>query len=173
MGEMAHQEWSLLAAVRLAMGAEEKAEEYYSRAARATVNPLGHRLLKQLAGFEHGHFEQLAALEWTIVVQGGFGGSGTDAAIQAGHGESETISAPQQVPRSAAGVLTMALEIEERAAERYTGMAARTTDPAAREMFRRLAAEEEQHHRALTTAYDNLTAHGTWARSVAGARSST
>jgi rubrerythrin len=151
---------SLFGAVGLAKEAERKAEEFYMRAARRTLNPSGHRLFRQLAGFEHQHFERLAALARSLATQSAF--TGHVEAVQVGTATSEVGAIPDESPKSAMDILAMALGIEEKARKRYTELAERTDDPAGREMFTRLAAEEHQHHRTLTNAVNSLDKYGVW-----------
>ena len=151
---------SLLDAIRIAKEAEQRTEEYYGKAARRIVNPFGHRLLMQLSRFERFHYETLTALEQSLRDQGAFieyrGAGPTPPA------PSEVGGAPEATPPSAMGILTRALEIAQKAEERHTSLAERTEDPAGREMFTRLAAEERQHFRIVRNAYQSLNSHGVW-----------
>jgi rubrerythrin len=154
----------LLDAVRTAKEAERQAEAYYAKAARETVNPFGHRLLTQLTEFEHLHYEKLSKLERSLEEHSRFIAYAEAAPTENGVGESrsEVGSAVEKAPRSAMGILTMALEIERKAEERYTDLAERTEDPDGRQMFTRLATEERQHHRMLRDAYRSLNNRGIW-----------
>lgn len=157
---MAAQDWRLPDAIRLAKEAEQKAEDYYASAARRTVNPYGHRLLQQLASFEHQHFELLSDLEQSLAAQGAI--PHYEPAPSIGPAPSEVRSAPEETPKSAMGILTMALEIEERAEERYHELAAHTENPDVGALFTRLANEEHQHYRILRNAYRSLNKYGIW-----------
>ena len=157
---MTNHDAGLLDAVRIAKEAERKAEAYYAKAAHDIINPFGHRLLTQLSEFERIHYERLAALEQSLQDQGAFveypeANPTMAAPIEAG-------SAAEKAPKSAMGVLTMALEIERKAEERYADLAEQTEDPDGREMFTRLATEEHQHYRILRNAYRSLNNRGVW-----------
>ena len=157
---------SLLRAVALAKEAERKAEEFYRSAARRTVNPLGHRLLRQLAGFEREHYERLAAVERSLARQGADASSALGSSAPS---LSEAGSALGDCPSGAKGILTMALHIEELAQQRYDRLAERAGNPAGREIFSRLADEKHQHYLALTKAASSLDRHGVWDWSASSA----
>ncbi len=99
----------LLDAIRVAKVAEKKAEAYYASAARATVNPLGHRLLKHLSGFEHAHYERLVAIERSLASVVGNMGDGDVQFSAAAH--SEAIGVPETTPKGAVDIVTMALRL--------------------------------------------------------------
>ena len=157
---MPSEDVSLWEAVHMAMEAERKAEEYYVGAARRALNPFGHRLLKQLARVEHQHYEQLVILERSLSAFGEFAELVKPAPREPA--PSEAGLGPDITTSSALGILTFALEIEQRAEKRYTELADSAGEPAAREMFSRLAAEEHQHYSTLRKAYTNLDEHGVW-----------
>jgi rubrerythrin len=156
---MTDQDITLLDAIKIAMEAERKAAEFYANAAQRTET-LGRGLLEQLAEFEHHHYDILVKLEQSLRAQGAF----IDY-----KGEDVTFPAPSEVQRTAEpdkmsmmGIITTALEIETEAEKRYNDLAEQTSNPAGQSMFRRLAQEENKHHKILKDAYVNLNNHGTW-----------
>jgi rubrerythrin len=156
---MTEQDITLLDAIKIAMEAEKKAAAFYADAAQKTET-LGRGLLEQLATFERHHYAILAKLEQSLRDQGAFIGY---------KGEDMTLSAPSEVQTTAEpdkmsmmGIITTALKIEEEAEKRYNALAEQTSDPAGQSMFRRLALEENKHHKILKGAYGSLNNHGTW-----------
>ena len=157
---MTNSDLGLLDAIRVAKEAERKAEAYYASAARATVNPLGHRLLKHLSGFEHTHYERLVAIERSLApVAGSVGDGNVQSSASA---PSEAVGVPETTPKGAIDIVTMALRLERAAQERYADLAEGTDDPDGREMFQRLATEEHQHTRILTIVHQSLKERGVW-----------
>jgi rubrerythrin len=157
---MTEQDITLLDAIKIAMEAEKKAAAFYADAAQKTQT-LGRGLLEQLAEFERHHYAILAKLEKSLRDQGAFIGY---------EGEELTFPAPSEVQTTAEpdkmsmmGIITTALGIETEAEKRYTALAEQTGDPAGQSMFRRLAQEENKHHKILKDAYVSLNNHGVWA----------
>jgi rubrerythrin len=156
---MTNQDITLLDAIKIAMEAERKAAAFYADAAQKTET-LGRQLLEQLAAFERHHYDVLAKLEQSLRDQGAFiGYEGRELAIPA-PSEAQTTKEPDKM--SMMGIITTALEIETEAEKRYNALAEQTDDPAGQSMFRRLAQEENKHHKILKDAYVNLNNHGKW-----------
>jgi rubrerythrin len=158
--KMTDQDITLLDAIKIAMEAEKKAATFYADAAQRTET-LGRGLLEQLAEFERHHYAILAKLEQSLREQGAFiGYEGRELTVPA-PSEAQTTKEPDKM--SMMGIITTALEIEKEAEKRYTALAEQTTDPAGQSMFRRLAQEENKHHKILKNAYVSLNNHGVWA----------
>lgn len=157
---MNDQDLNLLDAIQIAMEAEQKAAAFYADAAQETANPLGRRLLEQLAEFERHHYNKLAALEESLRDEGAFiGYEGKELSFPA-PGEVEDIEEANK--KSAMGIITTALDVEQEAEKRYAALAEQTSDPAGRSMFKRLAEEEHTHYRILRDAYWSLNNRGVW-----------
>jgi rubrerythrin len=153
------QDLNLLDAIKIATEAEKKASEFYADSAEK-ANPLGRELLEQLAEFERHHYDILVKLEASLREQGAF----TEY-----EGRELTVPAPSEIqtneePNKASlmGIITMALDIEKQAKNRYLSLAEQTTDSLGTAMFKRLAEEEQMHYVILTNAYWSLNDHGTW-----------
>jgi len=158
---MNNQDLNLLDAIRMAIEAEEKAAVFYDEAARKTENPLGRRLFEQLSEFEKYHQIKLSALEESLCKDGAcIIYEGRDLSYP-GSDEVEKIKEADKM--SAIGIITMAIEIKEKAEERYLALAKQTADPTGQAMFKRLAEEERANHRILSEAYWNLNNRGVWA----------
>jgi len=158
---MNNQDLNFLDAIRMAIEAEKEAAVFYDEAARKTKNPLGRRLFEQLAEFEKYHQSKLSALEESLC---------QDGACIIYQGRDLSFPVPDEVDKikeadkmSAMGIITMAMEIKEKAEKRYTALAEQTTDPSGQAMFRRLAEEEHANYRILSDAYWSLNNRGVWA----------
>ena len=161
---MNNQDPSFLDAIRMAMQAEQKAAAFYADAAQKTTNPLGRRLLDQLAEFEHYHHTKLAELGKSLCENG---------ACTLYEGRELLSSLPDEVEgireadsMSAMGIITMAIDIKRKAKERYTALAKQTTDPNGQAMFKRLAEEEHANYLILNKVYWSLNNRGVWAWST-------
>lgn len=157
---MNHHNLNLLDALQIAMQAEQKAAALYADAAQETSNPLGQRLFEQLADFERHHYNKLSSLAESLRDGGAFiEYEGKDMQYPV-PGEVKSIEAAGKM--SAMAVITMAIDVEREAEQRYTTLAQQTTDPAGQSMFQRLAEEEHTHYLILSDAYWNLNNRGTW-----------
>ena len=159
------QDLSLLEAVRLAKETERKAADFYTDAIAKTSDPLGQKLLQQLADFEVHHSEYLATLEQSLRNGGDYiVYEGRDLALpvpgdrSAGNGK----SAAETSRLSVMQIITVAIESEREAEKRYTALAGQITHSVGRAMFERLAAEENLHFRVLSKAYWSLNDFGEW-----------
>lgn len=158
---MDDQDLSFLDAIRMAIEAEQNAAAFYTNAAQKTNNPLARRLLGQLAEFEAYHRTKLADLEKSLCENG---------ACILYEGKRLLFKVPDEVEKlkeadrmSAMEVITVAIDIKQKAEERYTALAEQATDPDGQAMFTRLAEEERTNRRILDKAYWSLNNHGIWA----------
>jgi rubrerythrin len=153
-----------LDAIKASMGAEMDAHNFYSRTARKTQNAKGRDMFSQLADFEINHFRHLKALydslkgegKWIAYSGSEFSMKGkkitVDLSIKGGVGsQADDIDA-----------LSMAIKEERKAQKYYLEMAQETADPLGRDMFKKLAREEELHERVLNDQFYSLTNRGLW-----------
>ena len=148
-------------AIRIAKEAELKAAEFYKEAASKTQNPLGKELLEQLAAFENYHYRKLVELEESLKQRGEFiEYEARDFKLPPAGEIGE--KAKEMDAKSMMAILTTAIDIEKAAQERYHKLAEQTSDPRGKEMFERLAREEEVHYRILSDEYYNLNNYGVW-----------
>ena len=160
------EEINALDAIKALMEAEMDAHNFYSRAARKTQNPKGRDMFSQLADFEMNHFHHLKALydslreegKWIAYSGSGFSKKGNkinvDLSIKEGVGsQADDIDA-----------LSMAIKEERKAQKYYLEMVQNTADPMGRDMFKKLAREEELHESVLNDQFYSLTNKGvlTW-----------
>jgi rubrerythrin len=158
---MNNQDLSFLDAIRMAIEAEQNAASFYTDAAQKTNNPLARRLLRQLADFERYHYTKLTELEKSLCESG---------ACILYEGKQLLFEVPEEVEKleeadrmSAVEVITAAIEIKQKAEERYTALAKQTTDPHGQAMFTRLAEEERTNRRILDKVYWSVNNRGVWA----------
>ena len=149
---MSNDDLTLMAAIQLAKEAEQTAATLYEQAAQEAHNPLVRRLLEELVQYERHHYEKLVELERSLRDSGAFiryqerGPLPVEAT-----GE---ISGVENVQRtSLAKVIKQAMGFEHQAKARYEALAGQTTDPDGRDMFERLAREENNHYLVLSRVY--------------------
>ncbi len=148
-------------ALTIAKEAEIKAAQVYREASARATNPLGKKLLEQLADFEEYHYRKLVELEESLRTKGEF--------IEYEGRELQLPSSPETgdkarelESRSMAAILATAIDIEKAAEERYRALAERTSDPRGKAMFQKLALEEHYHYRILNDEYYALSNRGVW-----------
>jgi rubrerythrin len=156
---MNHPNITLLDAIQLAMAAEQKAAAFYAAAAQKADNPMGRQLFEQLADFERYHYANLADLDRSLRDDGAYVEYAGRELSPASPAE---VSAEEVHAKELVEIITVALNAEQEARERYTALAEQTTDPDGKEMFERLAAEEQVHYRILNDEYYHLNNHGHW-----------
>ena len=157
---MNNQDLSFLDAIRIASEAEAKAVEFYAEAADNTENPLGRKLLNQLAEFEKHHHTQLVALEESLCDRGAciwYEGKKLDLQVP---DEVEKIRDANKM--SAVAIIDTAIEIKRKAEKRYALLAEQTSDPSGVDMFQKLALEERANRQILQEAYWSVNNRGVW-----------
>ena len=158
---IANEKGGLLEALRMAQAAEQKAAQLYADAANETSNPPARELFEKLAAFERHHYEKLVEQEKQLRAGDAFAEyEGHDNLELSSPGEVAKIEEPAR--KSAMEVVSMAMEIEQEAQDRYNSLADETTDPDGRAMFRRLAEEEHSHYLVLSDAYFSLSNGRGW-----------
>ena len=151
---------SFLDAVRVVKENERIASASYADAARKISDSMGKQLFQQLSEFEKFHYEQLTALETSLVEKGDF--------INYEGKEFPTpplfeIKAAQEPDKkSVMTIISEAIDLEKQTEKAYIDLAAQTTDPQGYKMFSRLSEEEHNHYRILSEAYWTLNNLGTW-----------
>ena len=148
-------------AVRVAMEAEKEAHQFYAKAAKQTKNPRGKEMFQQLSEFEMAHYQRLKDLlkslsekgEWLLY-------SGTSLKKKRIPLKSDPIKGQEQLNDMDA--LKIAVREEKMAGNFYRSMAELTKDPRGKDMYRRLAEEEELHEKILNDQYYSLHNTGIW-----------
>lgn len=158
-------ESSPLEAIKTAMAAEKDAHNFYSRAAQKTQSPKGKDMFSQLADFEMNHFRHLKALYDSLKGEGKWiTYSGTTFSAK-GKKMGKGLSIEEEVGAQAdeLDALSIAIKEEKKAQKYYLDMAQDTADPLGKDMFKKLAREEELHERVLNDQFYSLHNNGVWA----------
>lgn len=149
-----------LKAIRVAMEAEKAAHQTYAKAAKMTKDPRGKDMFQQLSEFEMNHYQKLKGLlksleekgEWTLY-------EGTSLKKKKIPLKTEK---PQGQELTDLDALKMAIREEKKAQTYYRSMAELTRDPRGKDMYKRLASEEELHEKLLNDQYYSLHNTGVW-----------
>jgi rubrerythrin len=151
-------------AITAAMDAEMDAHNFYSRAARKTQNPKGRDMFSQLADFEMNHFNHLKALYDSLKGEGKWIAYPGSAFFKRAKKTSTDLSTGEGVGSQADDIdaISMAIKEERKAQDYYLQMAQKTTDPLGKDMFKKLAREEELHERVLNDQFYSLNNNGVW-----------
>ncbi len=150
-----------LKAIRVAMEAEKGAYQNYSKAAKMTKNPRGRDMFHQLSEFEMNHYQRLKDLlksleekgEWTLYPGTSLKKPTALKAVQPPKGRDQL---------NDMDALKMAIRAEKKAQSYYRSMVELTKDPRGRDMYKRLAEEEELHEKLLNDQYYSLHNTGIW-----------
>jgi len=150
-----------LKAIETAMRAEKEASQFYLRASKKTKDPRGREMLQQLSEFEMNHYNKLKELsqslqnkgEWILY-------SGTTLRQKALSLKAGKPKGQDQLTDMDA--LKLAIREERRAGAYYRSMAELTEDPRGKEMYKRLAGEEDLHEKLLNDQYYSLHNTGIW-----------
>lgn len=158
---MTHHNLGILEAVEIAMEAELKANQFYTDAVKKVGNERGKNLLKQLADFEQNHYNKLKELKGSLASSGKYiNYKGTDFK----QFKAEISGTIEKDRQGVLDILKLAIDAETKAKEHYVKMANMTSDQQGKEMFEKLANEEDFHRRILNDEFYNLSNEGgTWA----------
>lgn len=147
-------------AIRVAMEAEKEAHQTYAKAAKMTRNPKGKDMFQQLSQFEMNHFRKLKDLLKSLEEKG-------EWILYEG-----TSLKKKKVPLKTAkptgedltdmDALKMAIREEKKAQNYYRSLSELTKDPRGKDMYKRLASEEELHEKLLNDQYYSLHNTGYW-----------
>jgi rubrerythrin len=157
-------ELGLEEALDIAMDAELKAQAFYAQAAIEVQDPNGRDLLGRLAAFEHYHYQKLSELARSLYETGQFIEYETQTLEQflplVGGGEAASTQFVEL--KDTASILTKAIDNEKIAGQRYRALAEETEDPRGKDMFLKLANEEQIHERILEDEFYSLSNQGVW-----------
>jgi len=147
--------------VKVAMEAEKGAYQAYSKAAKMTKNPRGKDMFQQLSEFEMNHYQRLKGLlksleekgEWILY-------EGTSLKNKKIPLKTEKPKGQEQLTDLDA--LKIAIREEKKAQVYYRSLVELTKDPRGKDMYKRLAGEEELHEKLLNDQYYSLHNTGIW-----------
>ncbi len=161
---MAPESVNFIEAIDMAMAAEIKARDFYADALTKVTHARGKDLLSQLADFEQQHYDKLDELKNTLTQKNEYiTYEGTSFKPYRASTPSEVSGPIEADKNSLLDILSMAIDSETKANERYLKMADQTTDPRGKAMFKKLAQEEVTHRRILSDEYYHLNnQNGMW-----------
>ncbi|MBI2876668.1 MAG: ferritin family protein [Candidatus Tectomicrobia bacterium] len=152
--------------LKQAIQLEIEGMKFFSRAAEVTRDPKGKEVFQRLAQSEARHYQILKA-EHEALSQTGHWLSYQEAyPAQKAELPSQAIldsqEALQQIEEGTGDLeaLKIAIELEKKAGNYFQEAAQRAQDPVAKEVFQRLAAEEETHLKLFEAEYDYVTRSG-------------
>ncbi len=150
-----------LKAIEVAMKAEKEASQLYAKMSKKTKDPRGKEMLQQLSEFEMNHYNKLKELtrsfqekgEWIVY-------PGTSL-------KKRTLPIRPDKPKGQdqltdMDALKVAIREERKAGAYYRSMAELATDPRGKDMYKRLASEEELHEKLLNDQFYSLHNTGVW-----------
>jgi len=143
----------LIKGLREAMQAERTGHTFYKNAAMTTQDPRGKEVFEQLAREELEHFEFLAAHYKSMVDKGTL----AQGAALKGHAEvdpesplfSEQLKERIQDAHFEMSAISIAVQLELNAINRYRELAAKATLPEVKRFFEELASWESSHYNAF------------------------
>jgi len=147
---------SLADAVRTAMNAERQAAAFYSKAAENTTDEKGRGMFVQLVSFENRHYEKLAELLTSL---------GEESPESPADGPAIETPASEGSPgekQTDIDAVILAIEAEKKARSAYLELAQSASQPEVRELFEKLAEEEDTHRKILEEQFVALSNRGQW-----------
>ena len=152
-------------ALQVAIQMEIDGKEFYTRAAQASGNAMGKKLLNRLSQEEDIHRQVFQNIYNTLGEKKGWPEvdiKHTDvlntimkeAAASIGKG---TTSGQQEI-----NDVQTAMEMENKTYDYYRAQAAKANFPAEKEFYERLVVQEEEHHRVLLSYYEFLKDPEAW-----------
>lgn len=151
---------NLASAIELAMASEKEAEAFYRRAADASADPRGKSMFRQLADFENSHYLNLQRL------RGQLGGAPFDGYAGTAFLPEKPAAAPVALSdlqiKTDTEAIALAITAEKKAREAYLNLEKQAVSPVVKNMFAKLAAEEELHRKVLEDQFYALSNQGHW-----------
>jgi rubrerythrin len=141
-----------------AMNSEIEAETFYRKASEKAQSQAGKNLFKELADFEHNHFEHV-----NTIIESRKKGIKIEKPVP--HREMPEIKPEvegefEPNKDEIVEVLDLGIKAEEKARERYQKIAAQLDDPEGKEIFQDLAEDERRHHDLLEAQYYHMSNKG-------------
>jgi len=141
---------------------EKDGMKFYEEAAAKTANPLAIRMFESLAEAEEKHLaliESLAAGEFRVVP---YNGEFPETVRNVFADMPESLRAKAVSNPGDIETLGLAVEMEDKSLAFYRAWAGKAAAPEARKLCERLAAEEEDHWKILTSTVEYLENTGNW-----------
>jgi rubrerythrin len=148
-------------AVKLAVDREREAYLFYQKAAGKTTSQKGKDMFSQLGDFELNHYKKMIHIAHCLRKAGGWPPYSGQKALKPGERVKE-LKQEINARDDDIDVLTKAIRKEEDAQALYRELAEKIEDSEGREMFKKLADEEEVHRRILNDQLYALSNRGLW-----------
>ncbi len=141
-----------------AMNSEVEAESFYNNASEKAQSQAGKKLFRELADFEHNHFERVKNIIESRK-------KGLRIELPESHREMPTIKPEvdgefEPNKDEIVDVLTVGIKAEKEAQVRYNKIAEQLEDAQGKEIFKKLAEDERRHHDLLEAQYYQISNKG-------------
>lgn len=156
-----------LKALQTAIQMEIDGKQYYLKAAEASGNELGKKLLRSLAAEEDIHRQKFAHIykamrekkAWPVIDFQPDGGKRLRTILAKA---TEEMSAKTKAPSSELDAVQTAMDMENKTYDYYKSQGGNATHDAERDFYHTLAAEEREHHLILLDYYEYLKDPAGW-----------
>lgn len=150
--------------IQEAIKLEVNGQAFFKQAAEATRNALGKKMFNRLADEEVKHLETFSRLFSSVIKSDDWKKQVEQEQLK---GPAEVIEELARRMKRAEGqseveALRIGMELETKAVEFFRRAAAEMKDPAAREIFEKIADEERFHYDILLAQHDSVTRSGFW-----------
>ena len=142
-----------------AMNAETKAKEFYANASSKAQSQTGKQFFKELADFEHHHYEKVKNIIESRNKGAKYQFAGQKPTLKDIKPEVDGEFEPNK--DEIVEVLTLGIKAEKDAQERYTKIAENLSDTEGKEIFEEFAEDERRHHDLLEAQYYQMSNKGT------------
>ena len=156
---MTHHNFNISEAIQLAINSEKLASEFYTDAAQKTEQPQK-KIFEQLADIELAHYKKLVALKKSLSDKGEFSKHDEEKLPIVEVPRKEKFIKNEKI--SLIGIISLALDNEKKAQETYLNLSEQTLDSDSKKMFKKLAADENQHYEILHDVYWKVNQTGEW-----------
>jgi rubrerythrin len=150
--------------IQEAIKLEINGQAFFNQAAEITRNELGKKMFVRLANEEVKHLETFSRLFSSVIKSDEWKKEVEREQLK---GPSAVIDELAQRMKRAEGqseveALRIGMELETKAVEFFTKSASTMEDPAAKEIFEKIADEERFHYDLLLAQHDSVTGSGFW-----------
>ncbi len=152
-------------ALETAIKMEIDGKEFYKKAAKASGNPMGKKLLNRLADEEDIHREVFQNIYNTLGEKKGWPEVNikhTNALNTIMQDAAKSIGKDIKPGKQEIDDVKIAMELENKTYDYYRSHAAKATFPAEKEFYQRLTVQEEEHHRILLSYFELLNDPEAW-----------
>ncbi|MGB8952001.1 MAG: ferritin family protein [Candidatus Aminicenantales bacterium] len=150
--------------IQEAIQLEIRGREFFTHAAELTHNQLGKKMFQRLADEEVRHLEVFSRLFSSVLQSEEWKKAVKEEELQ---GKSSVIEelvsrVKRAEDQSEIEALRIGMELELKAIDFFKGCVDKGSDPAAKEIFDKIADEERFHYDLLQAQYDSVTRSGFW-----------